>query len=123
MEDIIKAIAHHAAFFLEGVAVIFIIVGSIGALYIYIKKTGFIKTDYVAIVTSRRHLGHFLSSSLLFLIGADILLSAISPTWQEIGQLAAIVGIRTILNFFLMKELKQIEGEPKPAETNVKIMG
>jgi len=39
------------------------------------------------------------------LIGADILKTAISPSWDELGQLAAIVGIRTILNFFLLREL------------------
>ncbi len=114
MGDIIKTIAHHTAFFLEGIAVIFIITGGIGALYIYIKRTGFIKTDYVAMAKSRNHLGHSLSLSLEFLIGADILKSAISPTWQDIGQLAAIVGIRTILNFFLMKELTLMGEDQKP---------
>jgi uncharacterized membrane protein len=118
MEDIIKTIAHHTALFLEGIAVIFIITGAIGALYIYIKKTLFIKTDYHAIAQSRSHLGHSLSLSLEFLIGADILKTAISPTWQDIGQLAAIVGIRTMLNFFLMKELKEMGEDQKPVENN-----
>lgn len=58
---------------------------------------------------SRHYLGHCLSIGLEFLIGADILKSAISPTWQDIGQLAAIVGIRTVLNYFLTRELKQME--------------
>jgi uncharacterized membrane protein len=60
-------------------------------------------------VDSRHYLGHCLSIGLEFLIGADILKSAISPTWQDIGQLAAIVGIRTVLNYFLTRELKQME--------------
>ena len=38
-------------------------------------------------------------------LGADILRTAVAPTWNEIGQLAAIVVLRTALNFFLQKEI------------------
>lgn len=107
MHEAIKTVAHYVATIAEGVAVLFIISGIVGALWIYTKKTFFVKTDYHAIAESRIHLGHSLSLSLEFLIGADILRTAISPTWQDIGQLAAVVGIRTVLNWFLSKELKQ----------------
>jgi len=43
--------------------------------------------------------------ALEFLLGADILRTAVAPSWQEIGQLAAIVVIRTFLNYFLQREL------------------
>ncbi|HKZ58066.1 MAG TPA: DUF1622 domain-containing protein, partial [Thermodesulfovibrionales bacterium] len=92
-------------------AVIFIVIGIIGGVVIYIKRTFFMKSGYLAISLSRNHLGHSLSLSLEFLIGADILRTAISPTWQDIGQLGAIVGIRTVLNFFLTRELKQTESK------------
>jgi uncharacterized membrane protein len=62
---------------------------------------------------SRTHLGHSLSVALEFLIAADILKTAIAPTWEDIGQLAAIVGIRTVLNFFLHRELKEMEATSK----------
>lgn len=107
MHSTVKMVAQYAAIISEGIAVLFIISGIIGAIWIYIRKTVFFKRDYLAITESRNHLGHSLSIGLEFLIGADILKTAISPSWQDIGQLASIVGIRTILNFFLMKELKQ----------------
>ncbi|HET9433205.1 MAG TPA: DUF1622 domain-containing protein, partial [Chitinophagaceae bacterium] len=44
--------------------------------------------------------------SLELLLGADVLATAVAPTWDEIGKLAAIATIRTVLNFFLEKELK-----------------
>jgi uncharacterized membrane protein len=108
MLEMIKIIAHNVATVAEGIAVVFIIIGIIGALLIYAKKTFFVKSDHLAITQSRNHLGHSLSLSLEFLIGADILRTAISPSWQDIGQLGAIVAIRTVLNFFLTKELKQM---------------
>lgn len=38
-------------------------------------------------------------------LGADILRTAVAPTWSEIGQLAAIATLRTALNFFLQQEI------------------
>jgi len=35
------------------------------------------------------------------------------PTWDEIGKLAAIVVLRTVLNYFLEREIEQ---EQKKAE-------
>ncbi|WP_442947407.1 DUF1622 domain-containing protein [Nostoc sp.] len=41
--------------------------------------------------------------SLEFVSAADILLTAIAPTWDEIGKLAVIIVLRTILNLFCQK--------------------
>lgn len=106
MHDLIKTVAHYSAMASEGIAVTIIIAGIFSSLVIYIKKTFLIKVDYPAVTESRNRLAHSLSLALEFLICADILKTAISPTWQDIGQLAAIVGIRTFLNFFLTRELK-----------------
>jgi uncharacterized membrane protein len=55
---------------------------------------------------------------LEFELAADIVRTAIAPTWNEIGQLAAIALIRTFLNFFLEKDLEEYEeihpGNPQP---------
>jgi len=42
---------------------------------------------------------------LEFELAADVLRSAISPRWSDIGQLGAIAGIRTFLNYFLEKDV------------------
>lgn len=53
----------------------------------------------------RLTLGRWLALALEFLLAADILKTAVAPTWDEIGQLAAIILIRTALNFFLQREI------------------
>lgn len=45
--------------------------------------------------------------ALEFALAADIADTAIAPTWEEIGQLAAIAAIRTLLNLFLEKDLEK----------------
>ena len=65
----------------------------------------------------RLTLGRWLAVGLEFLLAADILKTAIAPTWNEIGQLAAIAALRTALNYFLGKEIdKEASAERQRAE-------
>jgi uncharacterized membrane protein len=64
----------------------------------------------------RLYLGRFLALGLEFQIGADILSTAVAPTFDDVLLLGAIVVIRTALNYFLSKELDRERQEvtPKP---------
>ncbi len=53
----------------------------------------------------RLRLGRWLAVALDFELAADILRTAVALTWNEIGQLAAIVVLRTVLNYFLQQEI------------------
>ncbi len=69
----------------------------------------------------RLTLGKYLALALEFQVGADILSTAIAPSWEQIGKLAAIVTIRTLLNYFLTKELaneRQREEQMNSVESN-----
>jgi uncharacterized membrane protein len=44
---------------------------------------------------------------LEFELAADIVRTVVTPTWSDIGQLAAIGLIRTFLNYFLEKDLER----------------
>jgi uncharacterized membrane protein len=57
----------------------------------------------------RLRLGRWLAVALEFLLAADILRTAVAPTWDEIGKLAAIAALRTLLNYFLQKEIDRAE--------------
>lgn len=52
-------------------------------------------------------LARYLALGLEFQLASDIISTAIAPTWDRIGKLAAIAVIRTGLNFFLMREMEQ----------------
>ena len=55
----------------------------------------------------RLGLGRFLALGLEFQLAGDVLKSAIAPSFREIGQLAAVAAIRTALNFFLSREVRE----------------
>lgn len=57
----------------------------------------------------RIQFGSSVAIALELLLGADVLATAVAPSWDDIGQLAAIATIRTALNYFLEKELKQVK--------------
>ena len=57
----------------------------------------------------RLRLGRWLAVALELELGADILRTAVAPTWNEIGQLGAIVVLRTALNFFLQQEIDKAQ--------------
>jgi uncharacterized membrane protein len=55
----------------------------------------------------RLTLGRWLAIALEFELAADVLRTAVAPTWNEIGQLAAIAALRTALNYFLGQEIER----------------
>ncbi|MFD9337520.1 DUF1622 domain-containing protein [Streptomyces sp. NPDC060028] len=59
----------------------------------------------------RLSLGRFLVLGLEFQLAGDVLRTAVAPSFTEIGQLAAIAAIRTLLNFFLTREIAQERAE------------
>lgn len=116
MAEIVKTLAQYSAYALELIAALIIIIGSLQATWGYFRKSLFTKSGFRDINLSRITLGHSLSLGLEFLIGADILKTAVAPTWQDIGQLAAIVAIRTVLNFFLTREIEQADRKAEPPQ-------
>ncbi len=63
-------------------------------------------------------LARYLALALEFQLGADILSTAISPSWDQIGKLGAIAVIRTALNYFLSREMKE-EREVTESESEI----
>jgi uncharacterized membrane protein len=54
----------------------------------------------------------WLISGLTFQLAADIIETAIAPSWDDVGKLAAIAVIRTFLNYFLERDLKEMVETP-----------
>ena len=59
----------------------------------------------VALVLLRLRFGVWLAIALEFQLGADIVGTTVAPTFADLGKLGAIATVRTVLNYFLNKEL------------------
>jgi uncharacterized membrane protein len=105
MQELLRQFAHSAAALIEALAVLLITYGAGEALVIslrhvfrHLHDTGWRKALFV-------RFGIWLLLGLQFALAADIVRSVISPSWNDIGQLAAIAAIRTFLNYFLERDL------------------
>ena len=90
---------------IETVGAVIIALGILAAGGLFVKSLMRRQTaDFTAI---RLTLARYLALALEFQLGADILSTAIAPSWEQIGKLGAIAVIRTALNFFLTREMAQ----------------
>src|SRR5262249_42738252 len=110
VEQIIKEMALDTALVVEAIAVIFVAYGAIEAVFYAIgplvgaipREPGWRKDTFV-------RFGMWLLLGLQFALAADIVRTIIAPTWNDIGQLAAIAIIRTFLNYFLERDMEEFE--------------
>src|SRR5262245_37733081 len=102
MEELFQRLASHLALMVEAASALFIAIGAFEAVWMLIKlpREGRRKAVWM-------RFGVWLLLSLEFQLGADIIRTAISPTWGQIGQLGAIAVIRTFLNHFLEQDLEK----------------
>jgi uncharacterized membrane protein len=56
----------------------------------------------------RLKLGSYLVLALEFFIASDIVKTIVTPSWEGLGILGAIIVMRTILSFFLTRDLKKM---------------
>jgi uncharacterized membrane protein len=106
MEEWFSRIANVVALAIEMAAVAVVAIGAI---------EGFVRT--MALVAGRvshggrkdvwQRFGVWLLLALEFTLAADIVRSAVAPSWPAIGKLGAIAVIRTFLNFFLEKDIEK----------------
>lgn len=115
MEERFAEVAAVIALGVEVIAVLIVGIGALDAVFrigLALTQKG---TEHRRWKAVWRRFGVWLVLGLEFELAADIVRSVIAPSWQEIGQLAAIAAIRTFLNFFLEKDLEQTAEEPETA--------
>jgi uncharacterized membrane protein len=88
-------------------ALFVIVTGIIKALIIYCKHVFSNSRSAIAFQASRLELGYSFSLGLSFLVGGSILKTTIAPTCNDIGQLAAIIALRTVLNYLLLQAINK----------------
>ena len=102
--DLLRTAAQAIASLVEGVGIAIVAVAVLVAAALYVAGL-LSRVRPFPPEGLRLGLGRSLALSLEFLLGADILRTAVEPSWDEIGRLAAIAAIRTALTFFLQREI------------------
>jgi uncharacterized membrane protein len=105
MEETAKTITIYTSHTLEIFSALVIAAALIKLVINYFQS--FLKAKSgLSAMESRMVFGSAVAVSLELLLGADVLATAVAPSWDDIGKLAAIAVLRTGLNYFLERELK-----------------
>jgi len=90
------------------VGVVVILVGVFRGLCLFLMKC--VRRN-ILIADIRIELGHYLVLGLEFLVAKDIVESIAKPSWEDLGKLATLIVLRTVLTFFLAHEVKEVREE------------
>ena len=102
LEDVVNVLVQVVE--AAGAAIIFV-----GAVIAFVRflLAAFRREGMDPFAQVRLDLGRFLVLGLEFQLAADILRTAVAPSFTELAQLATVAAIRTALNFFLGLEIKE----------------
>ena len=109
IEENFKEIAGFVALAIEAAAVFVVAFGAIQALS---GVVGLIFKRQADEMQGREIWLKFATWILLaleFALAADIVRTAVAPTWDDITKLAVIAAIRTMLNYFLAKDIAEFD--------------
>jgi uncharacterized membrane protein len=104
-EDALRVVVDAMVRLVEAAGALVIFTGAVVAFVLFLRALP--RRDPQLFVPVRLTLGRFLALGLEFQLASDVLRTAISPGFEELAQLAAVAAIRTALNFFLAREIRE----------------
>jgi uncharacterized membrane protein len=108
VEEAALTLARHVALVGEVCALVLIVGASLEALVGSVAA--FVRRHSIGLRKAVwRRFAVWILMALEFMLAADIARTMVSPSWRDIGQLAAIAAIRTALNFFLERDIERAE--------------
>ena len=114
MESIFSEVVGFLVMVVEACGVLVIVLGVARAIFMYLTLV--FKPSLLVIRNLRLQLGHCMVMGLEFQVAADILKTALSPAWNDVLLLAALIGLRTLLNYLLEIELRNLGAEAAAIE-------
>ncbi len=113
MEPLLHAVAQQIALVIQAIAIVVVAIVSLQAL-VNISRAALASHGYREMRAIWLDYGRWLVVGLTFQLAADIVGTSFTPTWNEVGRLAAVAAIRTFLSYFLDRELEHTK-QSQPA--------
>ena len=114
MNEILTAAIGYAVPVIEACGALIIALEVVRTMIGYVANLFRHDSGYVS--TLRHRLGQSMVMGLEFQVAADILKTALAPSWNDILLLAALIGLRTVLNYLMERELRMIEADEQIAD-------
>ena len=106
--DLLHKVIDGVSFGISLIGVLVVLWGTLEAIISFFKdKFSGARSNIAMDASMRQELSAHLLLGLEIFIAADIISSVSSPTWEKVGILGAVVGIRTVLSYFLTIEMEK----------------
>lgn len=109
MKETLTVIAMHMVMIIHAMALLVVAFGTVQAFIRSLRAMFSPSATGVHFHAAYIQYARWLVGGLTFQLAADIIESAFVPSWDEIGRLAAIALIRTFVNYFLERDLAELE--------------
>ena len=114
MRDTLQLLTGQAVLWIDVVALVVIVGGTIQAVI------GMLRVTFTKATAHQRrevwlHYARWLIAGLTFQLAADIIETSISADWEAIARVAAIAVIRTFMSYFLEKDFAELRDREEKA--------
>jgi uncharacterized membrane protein len=126
LEETFNVVANYVALGVEFGAVIVVAFGSAQAVLALIGAIAAGTADSLRGREIWLKFATWILLALEFALAADIVRTAVAPTWDDIWKLAVIAVVRTMLNYFLAKDIaafSKLEEAPQDNSTQNRTPG
>ncbi len=113
MHELLVTVVSYLAPALESVGVAVTVWGCIQGLGGLLKRGYLVLGQHApepSLAEVRAVIGEKMALGLDFFLAGDIIQTIVVPTWESLGILGGIVVIRTLLAYFLHRDLKELRG-------------
>ena len=107
MKEWLVYLSEHAIVLIDFAAMIVIVLGTIEVLFNVVRTWLLSVTGHEQRDVWIRY-ARWLVAGLTLQLGADIIETSITTSWEAVGRIAAVAVIRTFLNYFLERDLTEI---------------
>ena len=113
MENLLRTSISYVVPFVEACGALVILLAVLRTMWRYVPI--YLRHEPGQLVPLRLQLGQSLVMGIELQVAADILKTALSPTWNDMLLLASLIGLRTVLNYFLEREMQSLNATQGPS--------
>jgi len=112
MEDALRTAIGYVVPLVEACGALVIVIEVVRTIIQYLLLC--VRREYAKVRLLRIRLGQAMVMGIEFQVAADVLKTALAPTWNDILLLAALIALRTVLNYLLERELQALNADNVP---------
>ena len=115
MKEWLTVATENAIVFIDALALLIIVIGTVEAFVAGLRVMLSSLSGHERRDVWLRY-ARWLVAGLTFQLAADIIETSITTDWTAVGRIAAVAVIRTVLNYFLEKDLTEVRERQHESE-------